>query len=32
MVVPEVATLFLDYARAVADLDLPGLAVALFGH
>jgi hypothetical protein len=32
MLVPEVGTLFLDYARAVADLDLPGHAVALFGH
>jgi hypothetical protein len=32
MLVPEVGILFLDYARAVADLDLPGHAVALFGH
>jgi hypothetical protein len=32
MLVPEVGTLFLNYARAVADLDLPGHAVALSGH
>ena len=32
MVVPEVGTLFLNYALAIADLDLPGHAVALFGH
>lgn len=31
MLVPEVGMLFLDYARAVAVLDLPGRAVALFG-
>jgi hypothetical protein len=30
--VPEVGTLFLDYARPLADLDLLGHAVALFGH
>ena len=32
MVVPEVGTLFLNYALAIADLDLPGHALALFGH
>jgi hypothetical protein len=33
MLVPEVVgILFPDYTRAVAELDLPGHAVALFGH
>jgi hypothetical protein len=30
--VPEIGTWFLDYARWVAALDLPGHAVALVGH
>ena len=32
MVVPEVGTLFLDHGGAVAEPDLSGHAVALFGN